>query len=74
MIPAWSFGTASPYVDAGADLYVVVETDDDAPVRLVRAVGPFDSLDRGEQWADDNVGGTYAVVPFEIAPGDGGGT
>lgn len=67
-VSAWSFG-ASPYVEHGPDLYLVVETDNDAPVRVLRAIGTFDTLDRAEQWAEDNLGGTYAVTPFEIASG-----
>lgn len=67
--PVWLEREGSPYVGQGADVYVVVETEDGAAVRLVRAVGPFDTLDRAEQWAEDNLGGTYAVIPFEIAPG-----
>ncbi len=68
-MPVWTFG-GSPYVGAGPNLYLVVETDDDKPPRLLRGVGGFDTIDRAEQWAEEYLAGSYAVIPFEIAPGE----
>lgn len=61
-----------PLYISGGELWVVVVQEQEGTsgeYRPARVVGTFDTEDRADGWGEENLGGHFSVVPFEITPG-----